>query len=153
MRCLRPVECYPRLMQTKLRPSGLALTRLALILTGVFFSTVGQAQLTVVLISNYDAKLSVAGELHHISNQTKVRSGRTFPIEFQDHRIDVSVNNIGNGKYRAFVNVFEKNADGWSEITADDLTFEALYAAPVQFRWQSDRVSMDLAIAVSIYQR
>ena len=74
MRCLRPVECYPRLMQTKLRPSGLALTRLALILTGVFFSTVGQAQLTVVLISNYDAKLSVAGELHHISNQTKVRS-------------------------------------------------------------------------------
>ena len=132
---------------------GITRSRLALILAGVLLFAVGHAQLTVVLISNYDAKLTVAGELQHISNQAKVRSGRTFPIDFQDHRIDVSVTNIGDGKYRAFITVLEKDDDGWSEITVEDLTFEALFAAPVQFQWQSDTVSMDLAIAVSIYQR
>ena len=126
---------------------------MALILTGVFFSAASHAQLTVVLISNYDAKLTISGNLHRISGQAKVRSGRTFPIEFQGHRIDVSVNNIGDGKYRAVVNVFEKYNDGWSEITVDPLTIEALFAAPVQFQWQSDNASMDLAIAISIYQR
>jgi hypothetical protein len=140
-------------MKTELKPGGNTRSRLALIVASVLVSAVSHAQLTVILISNYDAKLTVAGELHHITNQSKVRSGRTFPIEFQDYRIDVSVNNIGDGKYRAFVNVFEKSDVGWSEITADDLTFEALFAAPVQFQWQSDKVSMDLAIAVSIYQR
>jgi hypothetical protein len=141
-------------MLRKLKLRGVAHIRLALILTGVFFSAASHAQLTVVLISNYDAKLTISGELHHISGQAKVRSGRTFPIEFQDHRIDVSVNYIGDGKYRAFVNVFEKHFDdSWSEITIDPLSFEALYAAPVQFQWQSDNVSMDLAIAISIYQR
>lgn len=122
-------------------------------MAGVLFAAVGHAQLTVVLISNYDAKLTIASELHHVSSQIKVRSGRTFPIEFQDHRIDVSVANIGDGKYRAFIAVLEKDENGWSEITVEDLMFEALFAAPVHFQWQLADVSLDLAIAVSIYQR
>lgn len=140
-------------MKTKFKPESDNRYRLAVILAGVLFSAVGHAQLTVVLIANYDAKLTVAGELHHISSQTKVRSGRTFPIDFQDHRIDVSVANIGDGQYRAFITVLEKDEDGWTEITVEDMMFEALFAAPVQFQWQSDEVSLDLAIAVSIYQR
>ena len=111
------------------------------------------AQSTLVLISNYDVKLIVAGELQHITDQAKVRDRRTFPIEFQQHRIDVSVSNIGNGKYRAILDMFERTDTGWEKITTDELAFEALFAAPIQYKWTVGDVSVDLGIAVSMFHR
>jgi hypothetical protein len=137
----------------KTKVKRIAGTRIALCLVGLFFTAISQAQLTVVLVSNYDAKLLVAGESHHITNQVRVRNGRTFPIEFQEHRIDVSIVSIGDGKYRATLNVFDRKESRWSEITTDDLTFEALFAAPVVYQWKSGDVSLDLGIAVSIFHR
>jgi hypothetical protein len=93
----------------------------------------------------------VAGETHHITNQAKVRNGRTFPIEFQAHRIDITVRNIGNGKYRATLEFLEQTDTGWHRIATDDLSFEAMFAAPVQYQWQAGDMSLDLAIAVSIF--
>ena len=127
--------------------------RLALCLAGVLFSATSLAQSTVVLTSNYDVKLNVDGELHHVTNQARVRNGNTFPIEFQRHRIDVNIFNIGDGKYRAILNVYERKEGLWSEISTSDLTFEAMFAAPVQYQWKSGDVSLDLGIAVAILNR
>ena len=122
-------------------------------IAGVFLSTVALAQSTLVLISNYDVKLTVAGQLHHITDQAKVRDQRTFPIEFQQHRIDVSVSSIGSGKYRAIINMFERTDSGWNEMTTDELMFEALFSAPIELKWTAGDVSVDLGIAVSIFHR
>jgi hypothetical protein len=126
---------------------------LGLCLTVALLSQETSAQNTLVLISNHDAKLLVAGEAHHITNQAKVRSGRTFPIEFQKHRIDVTIRNIGDGKYHATIELLERTDIGWYRITTDDLSFEAMYAAPIQYRWQAGDISLDLAIAVSIFHQ
>lgn len=79
--------------------------------------------------------------------------GYPILLEFQEYRIDVNVSNIGDGKYRAILNVFNRKESGWTEVTTDDLTFEALFAAPVNYQWKSGDVSLDLAIAVSIFHR
>ena len=111
------------------------------------------AQQTLVLISNHDVKLQIAGDTQHVTHQAKVRNTKTFPIEFQMHRMDVSVSNIGNGKYRATLSLLEQTDMGWERISMDDLSFEAMYGAPVQYQWQAGDISVDLAIAVSVYQR
>ncbi|MFQ5610003.1 MAG: hypothetical protein ACE5F8_07010 [Woeseiaceae bacterium] len=104
----------------------------------------------MVLTANYDARLTVAGAKFHVTSQAKVRNGRTFPIDFQDHRIDVTISTLGDGKYRAYVNVFERHDNDWRKVTRDELEFEAAFAAPIQFEWAEGELSMDVAIAVSI---
>ena len=126
---------------------------LGLCLAAVLLSQETSAQHTLILISNHDARLLVSGETHHITNQAKVRSGRTFPIEFQNHRIDVTIMNIGSGKYHARLELLERTDMGWFEISTDDLSYEAMYAAPIQYQWNMGDISLDLAMAVSVYQR
>ena len=126
---------------------------LGLCLTVAFLSQEASAQQTLVLISNHDAKLLVAGESHHITNQAKVRNGRTFPIEFQKYRIDITIRNIGDGEYHATLELLERTDIGWYRITPDDLSFDAMYAAPIQYQWQAGDISLDLAIAVSIFHQ
>jgi len=123
---------------------------LVLCLAGVFISEVSLAQPTLVLIANYDAKLNVAGAEQHITSQAKVRNGRTIPIEFQGHRIDVTVESIGNGKYDAVVDLYERSDGTWYKITLEGLTFEAMFAAPVNLKWREANISLDLAIAIAI---
>lgn len=140
-------------MESRLILKNVAGHYLAVCIAGVFLSAVALAQSTLVLISNYDVKLTVAGELHHITSQVKVRDRRTFPIEFQQHRIDVSISNIGNGEYRAILDMFERTDAGWNKITTDELAFEAQFAAPIQYKWTAGDVSVDLGIAVSMFHR
>jgi hypothetical protein len=109
------------------------------------------AQPTIVFIANYDVKLEVAEERAHVSSQAKVRNGSTFPIELQKYRIDVSINNNGNGTYRAVVSLYERADGGWHKVNVDELSFKAMYAAPTQFLWSAGDIAMDMGIAVSIH--
>jgi len=120
---------------------------------GLFLSANSVAQSTLVYTANYDVKLIVAGETSHITSQARVRDKSTIPIDFQEHRIDVTVTNSGSGRYSAFVDVFEKTESDWNRINTEDLSFEAVYGAPVQIQWSDDGISMDFAIAVSILHR
>jgi len=122
-------------------------------LGGLSLSASSMAQSTLVYTSNYDVKLVVAGETSHITHQARVRDKSTIPIDFQEHRIDVTVTNIGSGRYSAFVDVFEKTESDWNRINTEDLSFEAVYGAPVQLQWSDDGISMDFAIAISILHR
>jgi hypothetical protein len=126
---------------------------LGLCLAVAFLSQEASAQQTLVLISNHDVELLVAGEAQHVTNQVKVRNTRTFPIEFHKHRIDINILNIGDGKYHATMKLLEQADSGWIRITTDDLSFEAMYGAPIQYQWQAGDISFDLAIAVSIFQQ
>jgi hypothetical protein len=137
-------------LMSKPRFDRVAAGRLVLCLAGLLLSEASLSQLTLVLISNYDIKLNVAGEVHHITNQAKVRNGKTIPIEFQSNRVDVTIDTIGDGRYRATVNLFERDSATWNKIAHEDLTFEAMFGAPVNLQWEEADISIDLAIAVSV---
>ncbi len=124
--------------------------RLVLCLAGILLSEASLSQLTLVLVSNYDIKLNVAGADHHITNQAKVRNGKTIPIEFQNNRVDVTIDTIGDEKYRATVILYERDNTTWNKIDHEDLTFEAMFGAPVNLQWEEADISIDLAIAVSV---
>jgi len=137
-------------MKSKLRINNVAKSRLILCVAGLLLAEVSLSQLTLVLISNYDITLNVPGGIQHITNQAKVRNGKTFPIEFRSHRVDVTINTIGDGNYRATVNLYERHDATWFKMTVEDLTFEAMFGAPVNLQWEDTDISVDLAIAVSI---
>lgn len=122
-------------------------------LAGLFFAEVCLSQSTLILISNYDIKLEVEDEVQHITNQAKVRNGKTIPIEFLEHRIDITIRSVGGGKYRAWIDLYQKDETSWFKITEEDLTFEAMFAAPINLQWGEADISMDLSIAVSISNR
>lgn len=124
---------------------------IAILVVGLGTFANSAAQPTVIHIANHDVKLTVAGELQHITSQAKVRDGRSFPVNFQAYRLDIGISNIGDGAYLASVNIYENTDDGWYKVNVDELSFEAAYAAPTQFKWNVGDVSLDLGIAVSIY--
>jgi len=124
---------------------------IAMLVVGLGAITNSQAQPTVIFIANHDVKLTVAGELGHITSQAKVRDGRSFPVNFETYRLDIGISNIGNGSYLASVNIYENTDDGWYKVNVDELSFEAAYAAPTQFKWSVGDISLDLGIAVSIF--
>ena len=137
-------------MKSKSKISSVAKSRLILCVAGLLFAEASLSQLTLVLISNYDITLNVPGAIQHITNQAKVRNGKTFPIEFRNHRVDVTINTIGDGKYRATVNLYERHDATWFKMIVEDLTFEAMFGAPVNLQWDDVDISIDLAIAVSV---
>ena len=124
-----------------------------LCLAGILLAETSLSQLTLVLISNYDIKLNVAGAAHHITNQAKVRNGKSIPIEFQSHRVDITIDTIGDGKYRAKLSLYERDKTSWYKISLDDLTFEAMFGAPVNLKWEGADIAIDLAIAVSVFNQ
>ena len=108
------------------------------------------AQSTLVLASNYDAILVVGESESRITSRSKVRNGNTIPIQFQKHRINITLSEPAPGEFRAEINIFERTPDGWYLINDDPLKFEGDYMTPVEYQWRLGEVHLNLAIVVSI---
>lgn len=107
-------------------------------------------QRSLIFIANYDARLNVSGTYYEVQMQAKVRNGSTFPIDFQHHRLDITVAEIPGGKYLATLNILERSQNSWFTVNTEPLSFEGSYAAPVEFKWAVGEFSLDLAIVISI---
>jgi hypothetical protein len=107
-------------------------------------------QRSLIFVANYDARLSVSGAYYEVQMQAKVRNGSTFPIDFQNHKLNITVTEIPGGKYLAKLNILELSQNSWFTVNAEPLSFEGSYAAPVEFKWAVGEFSLDLAIAISV---
>ena len=79
-----------------------------------------------------------------------VRNGNTIPIEFQRHRINITLSEIAPDEFEAEINIFERTTDGWFLINSDPLSFGGAYTTPVEYQWRLGEVYLNLAIVVSI---
>lgn len=105
---------------------------------------------TIIFASNYDAQFTVEGVLSHKQSRVKVRNGSTFPIEFQSHRIDVTLSTAADDEYEASLRLYEKTDRKWYLVNTEMIVFIGSYSAPAVYEWRIDNISLDLAIVVSI---
>lgn len=103
-----------------------------------------------VLIVNYSAKLKIADEIGEIKGQAKVRDQGTFPIEFQDHRVEISVLVKEGTEYSAKLNLLEKGDSGWYSINSEAVSIMGYFEVPVEFIWSEGDFKLDLAMAISL---
>jgi len=103
-----------------------------------------------VFASNYDAILIVGESESRISSRSMVRNGNTIPIEFQRHRINITLSEIAPDEFEAEINIFERTTDGWFLINSDPLSFGGAYTTPVEYQWRLGEVYLNFAIVVSI---
>ncbi len=108
------------------------------------------AQSTLVFATNYDAILVVGESESRITSRSKVRNGNTIPVQFQKHRINITLSEVAPGEFKAEVNVFERTPDGWYLINTDPLLFGGDYTTPVEYQWRLGEVYLNLAIVVSV---
>ena len=119
-------------------------------LLSVLGSPVVSAQSILVLATNYDAVLVVGGNESRITSRSKVRNGNTIPVQFQKHRINITLSEAAPGEFRAEINIFERTPDGWYLINDDPLKFGGTYTTPVEYQWRLGEIYLNLAIVVSI---
>ena len=112
--------------------------------------TVVLAEPARVFASNYDAILIVGESESRISSRSMVRNGSTIPIEFQRHRINITLSEVAPGEFGAEINIFERTTDDWLLINTDPLSFGGVYTTPVEYQWRLGEVYLNLAIVVSI---
>ena len=122
----------------------------ALIVVASLAPTPAFAQNELIFIANYDAKLHVGDNRGEIQMQAKVRNGSTFPVDFQDYRLDVTVSQISEGQYRANLNIFERTDGEWYRVNTNDISFDGSYSIPVEYKWNVGDMTLDLAISVAI---
>ena len=125
-------------------------TRLFVFLLPVFGLSAVLAEPARVFASNYDAILIVGDSESRISSRSMVRDGSTIPIEFQRHRINITLSEVAPGEFGAEINIFERTTDGWFLINTDPLSLGGAYTTPVEYQWRLGEIYLNLAIVVSI---
>jgi hypothetical protein len=121
-----------------------------LAVVGGLGATSAIAQNELIFIANYDAKLYVGDNRGEIQMQAKVRNGSTFPVDFQDYRLDVTVSELADGQYRAILNIFERVDGEWYRVNNNDISFDGAYSIPVEYKWNVGDMTLELAISVAI---
>jgi len=120
-----------------------------LILCSVLGVSFCYAQSTLIFASNYDLALTTNDAQSRAQSRVEVRNESTFPIEFQKHKIHITVSAISEDQYTITMNIYEKSLGSWFEINADDMSFGGTYSIPVEYQWSSADIHLNLAIVVS----
>ncbi len=107
----------------------------------------------VVFRSNYDIILTVEGNRYQSQSRAQVRDGRVIRIVFHDYRIELAVSSASDEKFSVVVTVFEILQGNWYQMDIDSLSFEGGFGIPVEYRWNSARIELDIAIVVSVLRR
>ena len=135
-------------------PSQAMPRRISAFIVCVFLLSVSgspvSAQSILVFATNYDAILVVGESESRITSRSSVRNGSTIPIQFQKHRINITLSGAEPGEFRAEINIFERTPDGWYLINTDPLSFGGAYTTPVEYQWRLGEIYLNLAIVVSV---
>jgi hypothetical protein len=107
------------------------------------------ANAELIFISNYDVELAIGDSVSQIQAQSRVRDGSTFPIDFQDYRVTVSVDDTGDGAYSASLKLLERADGSWYQVNVDKIAFTGTYSIPVDFKWRVDDIALSLAISIT----
>lgn len=107
----------------------------------------------VVFRSNYDVILTVEGNRYQSQSRAQVRDGHAIPIVFHDYRIELAIFSASDEKFSVVVTVFEILQGNWYQMDIDSLSFEGGFGIPVEYRWNSARIELDIAIVVSVLRR
>ena len=106
-----------------------------------------------VFRSNYDVVLTVEGNRYHAQSRAQVRDGHAIPVQFHDYRIEMAISSVSDEKYSVAVNVFENLRGSWYQVNDDSLSFGGGFGIPVEYRWSSAGVELDIAIVVSVLRQ
>ncbi len=122
---------------------------LKVLLCSVLGAGVCHAQSTLIFASNYDLVLTVNGDFSRARSRVEVRNEHTFPIEFHNHKIHITVSAISEDRYSIRMSIYEKSLEAWFEINTDTITFSGTYSIPVEYKWSGVGVQLNLALVVS----
>jgi transcriptional regulator of NAD metabolism len=103
-----------------------------------------------VFRSNYDVVLTVEGNRYHAQSRAQVRDGHAIPVQFHDYRIEIAISSVSDEEYSVVVNILENSRGSWYQLNDSSLSFEGGFGIPVEYRWSSAGVELDIAIIVSV---
>ncbi len=103
-----------------------------------------------VFRSNYDVVLTVEGNRYHAQSRAQVRDGHAIPVQFHDYRIEMAISSVSDEEYSVVVNILENLRGSWYQLNDSSLSFEGGFGIPVEYRWCSAGVELDIAIIVSV---
>ena len=121
----------------------------ALVLSGLLVTANGNGQSTAVFASNFDALLRVDGEFSQVRSRIEVRDGSAFPVEFQNHKLQIQVSSTSQEEFSVELTILEKSQGDWLEINVERIAFGGTFGIPIEYKWSGTEVELDLAIVLS----
>ena len=119
----------------------------------LFVFRAAQAEDDLIFFCNYDVLLTVDDSVGQINSRARVRDGHAIPIDFQDHKIDILINDAGEGRVELGITLFERSGEHWYQINPEPLKFSGELGIPVQYQWSDGSLALDVAISVSDQRR
>ena len=120
-----------------------------LVLGGLFVTVTGNAQSTAIFASNFDAVLRFDRKFSQIRSRIEVRDGSAFPVEFENHKLQIHVSSTSQETFSVELSILEKSQGDWFEINAESIEFSGTFGIPVEYKWSGLGVQLDLAIVLS----
>ena len=121
----------------------------ALVLSGLLVTANANGQSTAVFASNFDAVLRVDGEFSQVRSRIEVRDGSAFPVEFQNHKLQIQVSSTSQEEFSVELTILEKSQGDWLEINVERIAFGGTFGIPIEYKWSGAEVELDLAIVLS----
>ena len=121
------------------------------LLAAILLTSVGlpAAESDDVLQTHYEMLLDVGGTEGAIQTSTQLHDGHTFPVDFQSHKVDVTITSKSQTRCLVDLTVYEKVDDVWYQVNSGTIEFEATFRVPIVFQWNSGDIKLDFAIAIN----
>ena len=103
-------------------------------------------QTATVFTSNYDVRLTVNGVLNHAQSRARVRAGHTIPVEFQRHKVNLTISPTGSGQYAVNAALFKKSASGWLPIVMDIPELRGDLGTPMSFTSEANDIKLNVVL-------
>lgn len=116
-------------------------------------ATIASAQDAPILIVNYQVDLSTTEGNFIARTSAQVRSGNEIPVEFQQTKIGLKLEQTSDDGYSIEVIVYERVEGAWYQINTPAPVFDADLGIPVEIEWRSEEIRVGAAIVASIRNR
>ena len=116
-------------------------------------ATITSAQDTPILIVNYQVDVSTTEGDFIARTSARVRSGNEIPIEFQQTKIGLKLEQTSDDRYSIELIVYERVEGAWYQINAPAPVFDADLGIPVEIEWRAEEIRVGAAIVASIRNR
>ena len=116
-------------------------------------ATITSAQDKPILIVNYQVDVSTTEGDFIARTSAQVRSGNEIPVEFQQTKIGLKLEQTSDDGYSIELIVYERVEGAWYQIDTRAPLFDADLGIPVEIEWRAEDIRVSAAIVASIRNR
>jgi hypothetical protein len=120
-------------------------------LAAALFLGESRAESSRIFAANYELEFVAGAQNFSIQSRDRVRAGHEIPMELQSYKVGLQIDEATDGEFLLRINVYQRDGVSWFLINAPAPEFSGELGMPMDVKWESSELKIDLAIAVSEY--